>query len=150
MPASSAQEDSLAVVHRYINAFNNHDVKVMVACFDNAASILDGLAPHVWHGPTAAEDWYRDAMIAGEHEGASEYSVTLGEPLHADVTGNSAYLVHPATMQFKIRGKQITQSSATFTTALRKLDDGWHITAWAWAKGLPQKFVNGMDFGGSI
>lgn len=138
MAASSAQEDFVAVVHHYINAFNKGDVETMAACFAKTGSILDGLAPHVWHGPTAAEDWYRDAMTAGEHEGASEYFVRLGEPLHADVTRDSAYVVHPATMEFKLRDKQITQSGATFTTALRKLANGWHITAWAWAKGSAQ------------
>ena len=32
--------------------------------------ILDGLAPHAWHGPTACQDWYREALEAGEREGA--------------------------------------------------------------------------------
>lgn len=41
-------------------------------------------------------------------------------------------------MQFKLGGKQITQSGATFTAALHKLSDEWHITAWTWAKGTPQ------------
>jgi hypothetical protein len=40
-------------------------------------------------------------------------------------------------MTFKIHGKQITQSGAIFTMALRKSADGWRIAAWAWAKGSP-------------
>jgi len=63
--------------------------------------------------------------------------VTLGKPLHANVTGDSAYVVVPANMTFKIHGKQITQSGAIFTMALRKSADGWRIAAWAWAKGTP-------------
>ncbi len=98
-------------------------------------SILDGLAPHVWSGPAACENWYRDVLVAAEHEGATDYLVAIGTPLHANVTGDSAYVVGPATMTFKVHGKQITQSGAIFTTALRKLEDGWRITAWAWAKG---------------
>jgi ketosteroid isomerase-like protein len=138
MAAYSIAEDPAAVVRQYVNAFNKGDVKAMAVCFAKPGSILDGLAPHVWHGPTAAENWYRDAMLAGDHEGASEYSVTLGQTLHADVKSETAYVVHPATMQFKLRGKQITQSGATFTLALRKVADEWHITAWAWAKGTTQ------------
>jgi len=130
-------QDPVAAVRQYIDAFNKGDVSAMAACFAKPGSILDGLAPHVWHGPTAAEDWYRDAVIAGEHEGASEYSVTLGQPLHTDITGDTAYVVHPATMKFKLRGKPITQSGATFTTGPRKLAGARHITAWAWAKGTP-------------
>jgi hypothetical protein len=67
--------------------------------------------------------------------GASEYFVTLGAPLHANVTGDAAYVVVPATMTFKVNGKQVTQSGATFTTALRRVKGDWRIASWAWAKG---------------
>ena len=36
---------------------------------------------------------------------------------------------------FKVHNQQVVQNGAVFTVALRKLDDGWHIAAWAWAKG---------------
>jgi len=38
-------------------------------------------------------------------------------------------------MTFKVHGKQVTQTGATFTVALRKLNEEWRIAAWAWAKG---------------
>jgi ketosteroid isomerase-like protein len=125
-------------LRKYIDAFNKGDTAGMAATFAVPGSIIDGMAPHVWQGPTAAQDWYRDVLIEGEHHGASEYFVTLGEPLHNDVTGDSAYVVVPATMTFKLQGKQITQSGAVYTVALRKLPDGWRIAAWAWAKGPPR------------
>ena len=127
--------DPLATVRQYIDAFNKGDTRLMAASFADPGSILDGMPPHVWHGPTAALDWYRDVLIEGKQHGASDYVVTLGEPLHNNVTGDSAYVVVPATMSFKMGGKQITQSGAVFTVALRKLADGWRIAAWAWAKG---------------
>jgi hypothetical protein len=74
-------------------------------------------------------------LIEGKLHGASEYFVTLGEPLHNNITGDSAYVVVPATMTFKVRGQQITQTGAIFTVALRRLAEGWRIGAWAWAKG---------------
>lgn len=77
-------------------------------------------------------------LIEGEQHGASDYFVALGEPLHNNVTGDSAYVVVPATMTFKVGGKQVTQSGAVFTVALRKLSDEWRIAAWAWAKGSPR------------
>ena len=55
--------------------------------------------------------------------------------MHNNVTGDSAYVVVPATMSFKVGGKQVTQSGAVFTVALRKLAERWRIAAWAWAKG---------------
>ena len=74
-------------------------------------------------------------LIEGKQHGTSDYVVTVGEPLHNNVTGDSAYLVVPATMSFKVGGKQVTQSGAVFTVALRKLAEGWRIAAWAWARG---------------
>jgi ketosteroid isomerase-like protein len=132
--------EPVAAVHHYIESFNKGDVKAMAAMCAVPMSILDGMAPHVWHGPTAAEEWYRDAMIEGEHVGATDYSVTLGEPKHNNINGDSAYVVLPATMTFKLRGVPIMQSGAFFTVALSKLNDGWRIASWAWTKGtaLPQ------------
>jgi len=60
---------------------------------------------HVWHGASATQDWLRDVLIDGEHVGAKEYQVTLGKPLHANVTGDAAHVVVPATMTFKLKGK---------------------------------------------
>ncbi len=128
--------DPMAAVRQYINAFNKGDEDAMAAIFAVPGSILDGVAPHVWQGPTASQDWYRDVLLEGEQHGASDYFVTLGEPLHNDTNGDSAYVVLPATMTFKVHGQQITQTGAIFTVALRKLDEGWRIAAWAWAKGM--------------
>jgi hypothetical protein len=58
----------------------------------------------------------------------------VGEPLHNNVTGDSA--VVPATMTFKVGGKQVKQSGAFFAAALRML--AWRIAAWAWMKGTPR------------
>ena len=127
--------DPMATVRQYIDGFNKGDPKAMAAAFAVQGSILDGMAPHVWQGPTAARDWYRDVLVEGERHGASDYVVNLGEPLHNNVTGDSAYVVVPATMMFEARGKKVTQSGAVFTVALRRLAEGWRIAAWAWAKG---------------
>ena len=124
-----------AAVQRYIDAFNKGDEEAMSAAFAVPGSILDGMAPHLWQGPTASQDWYRDVLIEGEQHGASDYFVTFGEPLHNNITGDSAYVVVPATMTFKVQGQRITQTGAVFTVALRRLPEGWRVAAWAWAKG---------------
>jgi ketosteroid isomerase-like protein len=132
---TQAEDAAVVTVRRYIDAFNIGDAEAMAACFAVPGTILDGMAPHLWYGPTAAKDWYQDVLAEGEHAGASDYQVTIGTPLHADVTGDAAYVVSPATMTFKLKGKQVTQSGAIFTTALRKVAEDWRIAAWAWAKG---------------
>lgn len=133
MPPSTT--DPMEAVRRFADDFNKADVKAIAATFAVPASILDGLPPHVWQGPTACEDWYRDVMAASEREGTTGYFVTLGEPWHVDVNSDRAYVVVPATMTFRAQDKQVTQSGSIFTVALRKLAEGWRITAWAWAKG---------------
>ena len=133
--------DAMSTVHRYIDAFNEGDVKGMAAAFAVLGSFLDEMLPHVWQGTTVAEDWYRDVLINTKKEGASDFFVTLGAPRHMEITGDAAYLVVPATMRFKVHGKQITQSGAVFTLALRQLSDGWRIAAWAWAKGTAQQSI---------
>jgi ketosteroid isomerase-like protein len=96
--AMSSTADPTAAVHEYVADFNKGDVKAMAATCANPASILDGLPPHAWQGPTACEEWYRDVMAEGEHEGATGYVVSLGKPRHVNVTGDRAYVVVPATM----------------------------------------------------
>jgi len=135
--ASTAPADTtepMGAVRQYIDAFNKGDKEAMAAICAVPASILDGMAPHVWQGPTACKDWYRDVLITGEREGATGYFVSLGELRHEDVSRDRGYVV-PATMTSKIHDKQVTQSGSTFTVALQKVPAGWRITAWAWAKG---------------
>ena len=127
--------DPMAAIGNYLNAFNRSDGEGMAAMFTDTGSILDGMAPHVWQGPTATQDWYRDVLIEGKQHGASDYVAKVGEPLHNNITGDSAYVVVPAWMTFKLQGQQITQTGALFTVALRKLAEGWRIAAWAWSKG---------------
>jgi ketosteroid isomerase-like protein len=74
-------------------------------------------------------------LIEGEQHGAMGYAVALGKARHLDVKGDTAYVVLPATMTFKLKGQQVTQTGATWTVALRKVDGDWRIAAWAWAKG---------------
>jgi hypothetical protein len=109
----------------------------MAATCADPMQILDGMSPHVWQGPTAAEDWWRDVLTGGEHLGASGYHITLGEPRHVDVTGDYAYVVAPATMTFDLGVKQVTQTGSLFTVALCRVGADWRLTAWAWAKGTP-------------
>ena len=130
--------DPMAAVRKYVDAFNRGDAAVMATTFAVPGSILDGMAPHVWQGPTATQDWYRDVLVEGKQHGASDYFITLDEPLHNNVTGDSAYVVVPATMTFKVRGERVTQTGAVFTVALRKTAEEWRIGAWAWAKGTPR------------
>ena len=39
-------------------------------------------------------------------------------------------------MTFNLRCRQVTQSGAVYSVALRKVGADWRLTAWAWAKGV--------------
>ena len=52
----------MAAVRQYVDAFNKGNAEMMAETCAVPASILDGMAPHVWQGPTATEDWYRDVL----------------------------------------------------------------------------------------
>lgn len=129
-------DDPMDTVRQYLHGFNTADVEAMTAVCADPMQILDGMAPHVWQGPTAAADWWRDALTEGEHLGVSGYHIALDEPRHVDVTGETAYVVAPVTFSYSVRGAPVTQTDAFFTVALRKVDGSWLLTAWAWAKGF--------------
>ena len=73
-------DDPLAAVHAYADAFNRGDLTAMATTFVASGLILDGMAPHVWQGPTATQDWYRDVMLESKKHGASGYFIALDEP----------------------------------------------------------------------
>ncbi|HEY4071236.1 MAG TPA: nuclear transport factor 2 family protein [Sphingomicrobium sp.] len=129
--------DPQTAVRNYLNAFNHGDAPGMASCFASPGFILDGMAPHVWDGPSAPLDWYQDVLSEGEHAGASGYAVSIGEPAHNATTGDRGYFVAPATMTFSVRGQEVRQVDATFTVALTRKNDSWLIAAWAWSKGRP-------------
>ena len=135
MPSAN---DPMGAVRQYVDAFNNGDKKSMAAVCADPMQILDGLSPHVWQGPTAAQDWWRDALAEVEHAGASGLYIGLGEPRHVDVTGDYGYVVVPVTFSYNLPDRQMNQTGAVFTVALRKVDAEWRLTAWAWSKGTWQ------------
>ena len=51
--------EPMDTVRRCEDGFNRADVKTMASIFAVLGMILDGMAPHVWHGTTAPQDWYR-------------------------------------------------------------------------------------------
>ena len=131
----ASSNDPMTAVRQYVDAFNSGDEQAMAAACADPMQILDGMSPHVWQGPTAAQDWWRDASAEAEHAGASGLHIGLGEPGHVDVTGDYGYVVVPVTFSYNLPDKQMNQTGAVFTVALRDVGGEWRLTAWAWAKG---------------
>ncbi|GAC1359191.1 MAG: hypothetical protein NVSMB31_19520 [Vulcanimicrobiaceae bacterium] len=133
--AASDQNTAVMVaIHQFIDGFDRGDAKSALAACASPVSIVDEFPPHAWQGPTACADWARDFDANSKKAGITDTFVTLGKPLHVDVSGNRAYAVVPAAYTYKLRGKGVAERNSVFTVALRKSGSVWLITGWAWSK----------------
>ena len=76
------------------------------------------------------DDYNADAKKNGITDGI----VTLGAPVHVDITTDRAYVVVPANYKFEKNGKLVQEIGSMLTIALQKGESGWRMTGWAWAK----------------
>ena len=131
---ASAQTAVLGTVHRFVDGFNQGDLKaIRTACADQT-SILDEFPPHEWHGQGACARWVADFDADAKKNGITDGVVTLHNPSHVDITADRAYVVIPANYTFKQHGKPVSEVGSIITLTLLKTPTGWRITGWAWAK----------------
>jgi hypothetical protein len=133
--AAFAATGPMAAVTQFVNAFNKGDVKAAAAVCTGQSVVIDDFPPHVWQGGNACATWGSDFVAFSAKNGDTDAIVTLGKPVHVDVTRDRAYVVVPVTYAFKEHGKPVTQTGSTFTLALQNGPHGWRIAAWAWADG---------------
>lgn len=131
---AAEQADVMGPVNQIVDAFNKGEIKrVLVICTDDMA-IIDDVPPHEWHGPGACAKWFADWDTNAKKNGITDARVSIGKPRHADITGDHAYVVVPATYTYKLNGKPVKEKDNTWTFTLQKADSGWRINGWAWAK----------------
>jgi ketosteroid isomerase-like protein len=131
---SPAQAPVLSAVHQFVDAFNKGDVRTVVATCAAETSILDEFPPHEWHGPGACAKWLTDFDTDAKKNGITDGIVMLHTPSHVDINGDRAYVVIPADYNFKQNGKPMVETGSVVTLTLRKLQRGWRVSGWAWAK----------------
>jgi ketosteroid isomerase-like protein len=132
--ASSEKAAVMAPVTQFVDAFNKGDTKTAAAICADQTSIIDEFPPHEWHGAGACLTWMNDYDADAKKNGITDPVVTLGKPLHVDVTGDRAYVVVPADYVFKKKGVVTRESASILTVALQKVAAGWRVTAWSWSK----------------
>jgi ketosteroid isomerase-like protein len=132
--AASDKSDVMATIAHALAAFNRGDMKTWVAACASPASVIDDFPPHEWQGPTACADWASAFAAYSKKNGITPGPVTLGTPWHVVVTGARAYVVYPASFNYKQNGKPVKESGSVLTLALMKAAGGWVITGWAWAQ----------------
>ncbi len=132
--AANERTDAMVPVRQFIDGFNKGDVKTAVAACAEQTSIIDEFPPHEWHGPGACANWANDFDADAKKNGITDGKVTLGNPRHADITADRAYVVVPADYAYKQKGKAVKESGSLLTLALQKGAAGWRITGWSWTK----------------
>ena len=121
--SASDKTDAMAVVHKWVDAFNQGDGKTGASYCADGALVIDDFAPHVWQGPGACASWYKDYSAFAEKAQITGASVALGKTRHLDVDAGYAYLVTPATLTYTKAGKPVTDRSIV-TMSLKKGDSG--------------------------
>lgn len=129
---ASDKTDAMAVVHKWVDAFNHGDGKTGASYCADGALIIDDFAPHVWQGSGACASWYKDYEAFTAKGQVTAPSVALGKPQHLDVDSGYAYLVVPTTLKYAKAGKPVMERGLV-TMSLKKSSSGWQITGWAWA-----------------
>lgn len=129
---ASDRSDVMAVVQQWVDAFNKGDGKTAASYCAEGALIIDDFAPHVWQGPGACANWYRDYLASVAKAQITDARVAIGTGPHVDVDSGYAYLVTPTTLSFMKAGKPVTDK-AIVTMVFKKGSAGWQITGWSWA-----------------
>jgi ketosteroid isomerase-like protein len=132
---ASDASDVMKVVHQYVDSFNKGDVKTANSACADQAVIVDDFPPHLWQGPGTCDKWAGDFDALMKKSQMTDAVVKLGKAGHVDVTGDRAYVVLPATLDYKSAGKAMQLTGSLWTFVLQKVGGGWRITAWAWAAG---------------
>jgi len=131
---ASDSSEMVATEAQFLDGFNTVNAAKAAAACTAPASIIDDFPPHHWQGPTACADWFAAFLTAAKAGGYTNNVVTMGKPWHAEVDGNTGYVVVPTTYSYKLHGKPTVESGAVWTLAMKKTPDGWRIAGWAWAQ----------------
>lgn len=123
--------DAMAPVHQFIDEFNKGDLKSAIAACADDAFVIDDFPPHAWKG-SGCEQWANDFEALAERERITDARIILGAPRHVDITDDSAYVVVPVALSYKLKGKP-KKLPGLFTASLHKQGDSWRIAGWAWA-----------------
>lgn len=130
---ASDNDDVMATVKHYDQAFNKSDMKAWNGLCTDSAVIIDDFAPHVWQGATACGDWWSALDTYMKQHGITNGTVTMGTPWHVEITGDRGYAVYPVHFAFRLKGKPVAEPGV-WTLTLQKLAPGWRIAGWAWAQ----------------
>jgi len=133
--AASDKSDVMAVIHQWVDGFNQGDTKAMVATCADQGAIIDDFAPNEWHGAGVCATWIKDFEAWSTKNAITDSKVIAGKARHLTVDGNNAYVVMPMTFTYNDHGKPMKETGSLVTMSLAKSDSGWRVSGWAWSSG---------------
>lgn len=124
-------EQVQATVDKWVGDFNRGDYKSFVDSCAKTAAIVDGFPPYAW--PSCAE-WIAAYDANNRAISATHGTLTIGNPIYSEISGDRAYIIYPATFSDTQKGKPVSYKGS-WTMTLRKMLDGWTFTGSASAWG---------------
>jgi len=128
----ASQQDLTKPIHQFIDGFNKGDMNSTYAAYVSGnVFIVDEFAPHLWHGPHAAQDWATDFDKMTKAEGSSDAKAKYGAPTRTEVESDAAYVILPVVIDFKQHGQAMTEKGE-MTFVLHQEKGAWKIASWTW------------------
>ena len=132
-PASASDaSDVKATIEKWVADFNKHDWKSFLAACAPRTAIVDGFPPYAWQTCT---DWINGYDANNEAIQATHGTLSIGDPIYTELTGNRAYLIYPATFTDTQKGKPVIYKGS-WTMTLQKTRNRWVFTGSASAWGV--------------
>lgn len=137
--AATPDASLVAPIQKFIDSFNKGDMAAAAATHaaDAGLTIIDEVAPHLWHGPKAFQDWSAALESDAKKNGITDQVVKIDAPIRQVANGDRAYVVVPAVYTFKEKGVAMREA-AQMTFALEKGSTGWLIHGWTWTGPNPK------------
>lgn len=133
---SFAANTPMATIRQAASDFNTGNYAAWAGACESSAMVTDDFAPYTWNGPGACRNWYMAWRNLTKAHAINNVTVMFGAPMHMAVTGDTAYVVLPASLHFNQSGKPVRMTSNVMTIVLhRGMRGDWKMTAWTWADG---------------
>ncbi|MBS0225325.1 MAG: hypothetical protein JSS25_03165 [Proteobacteria bacterium] len=132
-PITFARDKAVeAPIRQMMDGFNKGDIAMVKAAHVASPTIVDNVAPFVWSGPNAFDQWIVDLGKSESSLGIADGKVTFAPVVDEVVKGERAYVVTRSVYVFKQKGRAMREDGYT-AFVLVKTSVGWKVESWSWA-----------------
>jgi hypothetical protein len=127
----ATRKSLIAIINRVIEASANFEISAVGDLYTLNATVADEEPPFSWNGPTAGAQW-----VNAVEKTCKDLKIRKlkGRPGHISIylqTGESVYMVVPATYTGDVHGDPFEESGA-FTFVFRLVNGKWLIKSQVW------------------